>query len=143
MCLCRSWGTGWWTSCVRSTRRRLSSRLSPCPRSLWTGSHSAPCVVIDGELNSWWKCRRSSSYSSLQQRTAKQTVDIPVPLGRGGRVGHGGLQGFSQGQSSTAFHGADHVDTPVSSGSWRSWRSSRLPPEFFWRFILALAWCLG
>ena len=30
-----------------------------------------------------------------------------------------------------------------SSGSWRLWRSSRLPPEFFWRFILALAWCRG
>ena len=35
------------------------------------------------------------SYSSLQQRTAKQTVDIPVPHGHG-RVGHGGLQGFAQ-----------------------------------------------
>ena len=55
-CLYRSWGTGWWTSCGRSTRRRLSSRLSSCPRSLWTGSRSAPCVVVHGELNSWWKC---------------------------------------------------------------------------------------
>ena len=27
------------------------------------------------------------SYSSLQQRTAKQTVDIPVPHGRGDRGG--------------------------------------------------------
>ena len=120
MCLCRSWGTGWWTSCVRSTRRRLSSRLSPCPRSLWTGSRSAPCVVVHGELNSWWKCRRSSLiplYSSGlpsrpltfqflmsrrswwrgglqgsrpgQNSTAlvEQKVDIPVPLGHGGRVG--------------------------------------------------------
>ena len=37
MCLCRSWETRWWTSCVRSMRRRLSRRLSPCPTSLWTG----------------------------------------------------------------------------------------------------------
>ena len=92
------------------------------------------------------------SYSSQQQRTAKQTIDIPVPHGRGdrdrggggglrglrpgqnstalveqnvdipvphgrsGRVGHGGLQGFSQGQASTVFRGADHVDNPVPQG---------------------------
>ena len=46
----------------------------------------------------------------------EQKVDIPVPHGHGGRVGHGGLQGFSQGQGSTVFHGADHVDTPVPRG---------------------------
>ena len=56
------------------------------------------------------------SYSSLQQRTAKQNVGVPVPHGRSGRVGHGGLQGFSQGQGSAAFRGADHVDTPVPQG---------------------------
>ena len=32
---------------------------APRPRSLWTGSRSAPCVVVHGELNSWWKCIRS------------------------------------------------------------------------------------
>ena len=56
------------------------------------------------------------SFSSLQQRTAEQTIDLPVPRGRGGRVGHGGVQGFSLGQGSTAFRGADHVDTPVPQG---------------------------
>ena len=46
----------------------------------------------------------------------EQKVDIPVPHGHGGRVGLGGLQGFSQGQGSTAFLGADHADTPVPQG---------------------------
>ena len=46
----------------------------------------------------------------------EQNVDIPIPHGRGGWVGHGGLQGFSQGQGSTAIRGADHVDTPVPQG---------------------------
>ena len=41
------------------------------------------------------------SYSSLLQRTVEQHVDIPVPLGRGGRNAH--LQGFLPGQVSTAL----------------------------------------
>ena len=53
------------------------------------------------------------SYSSLQQRTSEQIIDIPVPQGRGSRGGHGGLQGVSQGQGSTALCGADPVDIPV------------------------------
>ena len=36
------------------------------------------------------------SYSSLQQRTSEQIIDIPVPQGRGGRGGLGGLQGVSR-----------------------------------------------
>ena len=55
------------------------------------------------------------SYSSLQQRTAEQTIGIPVPHGRGGRVGQGGLQGVSQGQGSTALCGAD-IPAPRSGG---------------------------
>ena len=47
---------------------------------------------------------------------AEQNVDIPVPHGRAGRAGQAGLQGFSQGQGSTAFSGADLVDTPVPQG---------------------------
>ena len=54
-----------------------------------------------------------TSNSSLQQRTSEQIIDIPVPHSRGGRGGHGGLQGVSQGQGSTALCGADHVDIPV------------------------------
>ena len=53
------------------------------------------------------------SYSSLQQWTSEQIIDIPVPHGRDGQGGHGGLQGVSQGQGSTALCGADPVDIPV------------------------------
>ena len=56
------------------------------------------------------------SYSSLQQRFVEQTIDIPVPHDRGGRGGGGGLQGFSHGQGSTAFRGAEFVDIPVPPG---------------------------
>ena len=47
------------------------------------------------------------SYSLLQQRTAEQTIDIAVPRRGGGA--RGGLQGFSQGQDSTAVCGADNL----------------------------------
>ena len=40
-------------------------------------------------------------------------MDIPVPHGRGRRVGVRGLQGLRSGQDSTAVGGADHVDVPV------------------------------
>ena len=52
------------------------------------------------------------TYSLLQQRTAEQIVDTPVPHGRG-RDARGGLQGLSQGQGSSAVSGAVHVNTPV------------------------------
>ena len=55
------------------------------------------------------------SFSLLQQRTAEQIVDTPVPHGRGGGA-RGGLQGLCQGQGSTAVCGAEHVDTPVPHG---------------------------
>ena len=63
------------------------------------------------------------SYSSLRG-IVEQNVDIPVPHGRGGRVGVRSLQGFP-GQSSTAYCGARYfpaataeqiVDTPVPRG---------------------------
>ena len=34
------------------------------------------------------------TYTSPQQRTSEQIIDIPVPQGRGGWGGHGGLQGL-------------------------------------------------
>ena len=52
---------------------------------------------------------------SLLQRDVEQTIDIPVH-DRGGRGGGGGLQGFSQGQASSAFRGAEFVDIPVPPG---------------------------
>ena len=60
-----------------------------------------------------------ASFSSLQQRTSKQTIDIPVHHGRGNRgggEGEGGLQGLRPGQKSTALGGAVHVDIPVPHG---------------------------
>ena len=56
--------------------------------------------------------RGDLQWSHKGQRTVEQNVDIPVQRGRGGRGG-GSLQGFSPGQNSTAFHGAEHVDVPV------------------------------
>ena len=59
--------------------------------------------------------RGDLQWSHPEQRTIGQNVDIPVQRGRGGRGG-GSLQGFSPGQNSTAFHGAEHVDVPVPRG---------------------------
>ena len=52
------------------------------------------------------------SYSLLKQRTAEQVVDTPVPHGRGGGA-RGGLQGFSQGQDSTAVCGTENLVIPA------------------------------
>ena len=51
------------------------------------------------------------SYSSFQQRSAEQIVDIPVPRGRGRR-----RQGVLLGQSSAAFDAEQTVDIPVPGG---------------------------
>ena len=55
------------------------------------------------------------SYSSLQQRPAKQTVDIPVPHGRGDRGGGRVPQGSRPGQNSTVLV-EQNVDIPVPQG---------------------------
>ena len=52
------------------------------------------------------------SYSSLQQLTAEQIVDFPVP-GRAGGGERGGLQGFLPRQDSAAFYVEQTVDIPV------------------------------
>ena len=53
------------------------------------------------------------SYSLLQQLTAEQIIDFPVP-GRGGGA-RGGLQGLPQGQGSTASAGEQTI-VPVRGG---------------------------
>ena len=40
-------------------RQRWTSRLSPCPRSLLTGSRNAVRVLVRAGRTSWWKCLRS------------------------------------------------------------------------------------
>ena len=52
------------------------------------------------------------SFSSLQQLTAEQIVNIPVPGGDGGGGG-GGLQGSLPRQNSAALHVEQTVDSPV------------------------------
>ena len=52
------------------------------------------------------------SYSSLQQLTAEQIVNIPVPGGDGGG-GRGGLQGSLPRLNSAALHVEQTVDIPV------------------------------
>ena len=99
MFLCRRRGTSWWR-CSGSSIFTSPSKPSKCPRP-----HLHPvilaravCVSRSRRRNSWWKCLRS--------------YHIPVPHGRGGRVGVRGLQSFP-GQDSTAFVGAARVDIPV------------------------------
>ena len=102
--LCRRWGN----SCPMSfsslllSCRGLPSRLSKCRRSSWTGLRSVWGIICASRRwwNSWWHVPTAVSYSSLQQLTAEQIVDIPVP-GRDGGGARGGLQGFAR-QSSTA-----------------------------------------
>ena len=113
MILCRRWEREQVVEFMRKIDAlALDELVIAVPKiSLLTGSQNAVRVLVRAWQTGWWKCLRS--YSSLQQRTSEQIIDIPVPQGRGGRGGFGGLQGVSQGQGSTAFSGADHVDFPV------------------------------
>ena len=69
------------------------------------------------------------SYSSLQKRNAEQIIDIPVPHDRSGRGGGGGLQGFSRGQGTTAFRGAEFSDIPVPQSRHAQTRIQLLHPR--------------
>ena len=71
------------------------------------------------------------SYSSLQQLTAEQIVDIPVPGGDGGG-GRGGLQSSLPRQNSAAVHVEQTVDIPVpgrAGGGGRGGLQSSLPRQ--------------
>ena len=111
---CRWWNSQW--MCILSFAfpfLRLPSRLSKCPslpflvRAVEHAARSEPQLV-----EQLVEVPTVLSYSLLQQRTAEQIVDTPVPHGRGGGA-RGGLQGLSQGQGSAAVSGAVHVNTPV------------------------------
>ena len=70
------------------------------------------------------------SYSSLQQLTAEQIVDIPVPGGDGG--GGRGLQGSLPRLNSAAMHVEQTVDIPVpgrAGGGGRGGLQSSLPRQ--------------
>ena len=70
------------------------------------------------------------SFISLQQQTAEQIVDIPVP-GRGGGGGRRGLQSLLPGQNTTA-QSAQIVDIPVpgrGGGGGRRGLQSLLPGQ--------------
>ena len=116
MCLGRSWGTMWWNSCRRSTRRRLSSWLSPCPRSLWDRTPQRSACRRPRRAEQLVEVPTIVSYSSSQQGTAEQIIDIPVPQGswRSGRWR--GLQGSRPGQSSAARTMEQTVDIPAPHG---------------------------
>ena len=62
------------------------------------------------------------SFSSLQQYTAEQIVDIPVPRGRWG--GGGGLQSFSQYRIQAPSQ--QIVDFPVRSGGLQGFRPGQV-----------------
>ena len=81
------------------------------------------------------------SFASLQQQTAKQIIDIPVPRRRGGS-GSGGLQGVLQGQNPAAVV-VQNVDIPVPRGAfddlhtdpWSAASSAVLRDEAFQGFF--------
>ena len=93
---------------------RLPSRLSMCPSLPFLFVlFSARLCLSRSWWNSWWEVPTVLSYSLLQQRTAEQIIDFPVP-GRGGGA-RGGLQGLPQGQGSTASAGEQTI-VPARGG---------------------------
>ena len=89
------------------------SGSSQCPRSLRTESRSFLWTgVVRRGRNSWWKCRLSCFFF-LQQQSAEQIIDIPVP---GTRGDHGGLQGFHPRQRSLQRTVEQTVDIPADGG---------------------------
>ena len=130
MLLCRRWGIRCLSCSRRSSRLSWSlCRLSKCPRSFLTEFLSVLwSVVLRRRRKQLVEVPTIISYSSLQ-RTVEQTIDIPVPHDRCGRGGGGGLQGFSPGQGSTAYSGADFVDIPVPGRGGRNVGLQGFPPR--------------
>ena len=112
MCPCRSWEPA---GAIHAEARHCDPpcRLSQCPRSLWSKSHSVLCAeggTVGG--SSYKPCLGLQSFFTEQNSTAsvaEQIVEIPVPRGRR----DGGLRPrqVSTASSSTpgavdeAFHG--------------------------------------
>ena len=68
MLLCRRWSISCRTLSNSFVRSHLTlSRLSKCPGSCLMMSPCAPLCAIRSWRNSWWKCRRSCPFSSLQR----------------------------------------------------------------------------
>ena len=104
MFLRRRWKTNWW-KCAGSSILTCPSRLSPCPRSLWDRVPQRSVCRRSRRADRLVEVPTIVSHSSLQQRTAKLTVDIPDPHGRGDRGGgeRGRVYGSRPG---TEFNGA-------------------------------------
>ena len=98
MVLCRRWRAQFWISVVPWTCR-LTSRLSQCPRSPLTVSHS---VWWSGVSLRWWN-------SCLFQQTLEQIVDIPTSV----HGVSGSLHGFPPEQSSAQRTASQIADIPV------------------------------
>ena len=111
-------GIRWWNSCRRSTRCHSSTKLSPCPTSLWTESHSLLRVVVRAGQNRWWKCLRSypTLLDSSELPSRSLTFQFLRVVAIEAAAGEGGLQGLRPRQNSTALGGALHVDIPVPHG---------------------------
>ena len=101
--LCRRKGIRWWRCCRRSTRH-LSRQVVAVPKLSLDRIPQRSAVLEVPTI---------VSFSSLQQQTAEQITDIPVP-GRGDVRGEqGDLQGFASGQNSPALTVEQNVDIPV------------------------------
>ena len=96
----------------RAGYRWLPSRLSKCRRS--SGDALRQPQMVEQLVH----VPTVVSFSSLQQLSAEQIVNIPVPGGDGGG-GCGGLQGFA-GQSSTASSSHVGVVDGVGYGVFRT-----------------------
>ena len=114
--LCRRWENSCPTSFSSSplSCRSLPSRLSKCRRSSWTRLRSAQRIVLRQPqmVEQLVHVPTVMSYLLLQQLTAEQIVDTPVPGGDGGG-GRGGLQGSLPRQNSATLHVEQTYDIPV------------------------------
>ena len=81
---------------------------------LASSCHSRKVLIAPQKAEQWVEVPTIVSFSSLQQRTVEQIIDIPVP-GRGGGGERRGLQSLFPGQSTTA-QSAQIVDIPVPRG---------------------------
>ena len=92
----------------------IPEQVIEVPKISASSCHSRKVLVVPQKAEQLVEVPTIVSFSSLQQRTVEQIIDIPVP-GRGGGGGRRGLQSLLPGQNTTA-QSAQIVDIPVPRG---------------------------